>query len=101
MLITLPFMPDFEQPMLLAKKTATSRTRKYGEVGDTFHAFSHTFVLIAILEITLQAVAINFYPMEGFSSPQEFIDCWKRIHPRRGWQPDQQIYFHIFRCISA
>ena len=81
--IKIPFLDEFEERMLSGKKTATARTRKYGEAGDVFEAFGQRFILIEVGQHYLGEVAASFYLEEGFYSPQNFRNCWQRLHPRR------------------
>ena len=41
-------------------------------------------------------VADNLYETEGAMEPIEFINIWKEIHPGKGWQPEQEVYYHYF-----
>jgi len=101
MKINLPFLPEFEEAMLSGRKRATSRTRKFGNVGDTFVAFGCTFTIMAVNRLALSNVANIFWRLEGVESPDDFIAIWRRIHPRQGWQPTQNIYFHQFERIDG
>ena len=46
--VIIPFRPEFKDKMLKGLKTATSRTKKYGNAGDTFNAFGATFRIIHV-----------------------------------------------------
>jgi hypothetical protein len=94
--IQLPFKEQFREDMLAGKKTKTSRTKKYGSIGDTFKAFEATFIIVDQCEEELQFVAEHYYMDEGFNKPKEFIDIWKEIHPRKGWDPKQKVWVHEF-----
>ena len=94
MKINLPFRPEFKDKILSGRKVCTSRTKKYGNVGDTFDAFGKEFILTAVGTQELDTVAMFLYYEEGFGNPREFIDCWKKIHPRKGSSPKQKVYVH-------
>ena len=94
--INIPFMPKWKQKMLSRQKTATSRTHKYGMVGDNFEIFNHTFRITQISFISLELIAEYFYKQEGCDNPNEFIEIWKQIHPIMGWQPKRKVYIHLF-----
>lgn len=95
--IDIPFMQEFEPLMLTGKKSATTRTKRYGYPGDYFEAFGRVFILTDIYRMALWRVASVHYLEEGFNYEYEFIETWERLHPRKGYQPDQKVYFHRFR----
>ena len=98
--IIIPFLPEFKTKMLNGEKTATSRTKKYGNGGDLFCAFGHTFQLTKVDKVYLQDVASTFYTQEGFKSQQDFCNCWIKLHPRKGFQFDQEVYLHQFKIVD-
>lgn len=86
--------------MLEGIKTATTRNRLYGIVGDTFEAFGMTFEIQSHERIELGQVAEKYYKEEGFSFPDQFINCWKEIHPRAGWTPRKMVFLHRFALLG-
>ena len=98
--ITIPFMADFEKLMLTGQKTATTRTKKYGNGGDLFCAFGRSFKLTKVDKVYLQDVVFTSYKEEGFDSQPEFIECWKKLHPRKGYVPEQEVWFHRFKIMG-
>jgi len=95
--VKIPFLPEWETLILTGKKTATSRTKRYGYPGDYFESFGLIFILRDVYRIRLNVVAWYHYLEEGCNSETEFKKIWKRLHPRKGFQPDQKVYFHEFR----
>lgn len=95
--VKIPFLPRFKEVMLNGKKTMTSRTRKYGEIGDTFKAFEATFQLTNVEKLALFYVANNYYREEGLQSKEEFIEGWEQIHPRKGYDSNQIVWVHVFK----
>ena len=95
--IHMPFLPEFKDALNYGQKCMTTRTERYGEVGDTFTAFGTHFEIQAIFKIRLWRIAHQFYHAEGFSTSQEFINIWNRLH-RNGYEVQQQVHFwvHIF-----
>jgi len=93
-------MSEFRDRMLSGQKTATTRTKKYGNGGDLFSAFGHTFQLTKVDKVFLQDIASTFYAQEGFKSQQEFCDCWIKLHPKKGYQFDQEVYLHQFKIVG-
>jgi hypothetical protein len=99
MKVKIPFQPEFELPVLMGQKKCTSRTKRYGRAGDTFEVFGASFRLTGIYRMPLSGV-LALYEAEGFKSPEAFIACWNRLHPRRKFQPDQKVWVHWFERIS-
>lgn len=97
--LVIPFMPEFKDRMLAGQKTATTRNKRYGHGGDLFSAFGHTFRLTKVDKVYLQDVASTFYKQEGFETQQEFVDVWVKLHPRKGWQFDQEVWLHQFKLV--
>lgn len=95
-LIAIPFHEDMAQAALEGRKCCTSRNQKYGKPGDVFLIRGKEFVLNEIYEEKLLIVSEVLYEMEGFLSPQGFIDKWVSIHPRLGWTPDKVVWVHVF-----
>jgi len=77
-------------------KTATSRTKPHGKKGDTFTVNSKQYKIHFVHKMPLWFVADNLYETEGAMEPIEFINIWKEIHPGKGWQPEQEVYYHYF-----
>lgn len=98
-MIKIPFNADFERLILEGKKTATSRTKRYGEVGDCFEAFGKEFFITDIQKLCLGIIATFHYEEEGFETPKEFAKCWAELHPRKGFDPYQYVYFISFKGI--
>jgi hypothetical protein len=95
--IDLPFRPEFKERMLEGIKTATSRTRQYGEPGDSFSAFGANFTIEKVLHIPLRVVINYWHRSEGFSTPQGFMECWAQIHPRAKFDLDTKVFLHQFK----
>lgn len=96
-MVKVPFNPRFEGVMRSGRKTWTSRTRRYGAVGDRFPAFGMTFEIKTQFPMLLGVVAREHFWEEGFESPEEFSAFWKLLHPRKGFVPEQKVVVHGFR----
>ena len=94
--ITIPFRAYFKNRMLTGKKTATSRTRKYGEKGDQFNAFGQVFEIASVERMMLEDVAKRFFRSEGFDSKEEFLECWASIHPKAKFDLTKPVWLHEF-----
>jgi hypothetical protein len=101
-MINIPFLPDFEIDMMIGRKTATTRTKKYGKQGDQFISCGILYELTDDVTIlTLDEVAHSWYTEEGFATPEQFIVCWIKLHPRKGYIPKQKVFLHQFKVVEA
>ena len=97
--VELPFKPEFQRVMLSGRKTMTSRTKRYGKRGDTFQAFGTTFKILDVSELQLDEVEKHYYE-EGCCSEECFRETWEKLHPRRGFDPEQWVYTHYFEKVT-
>lgn len=82
------------------KKTATSRTKKYGEVGDYFNIDGWWFQLTGVDKRSLHDVVTFHLGEEGARNRQEFIEIWNTIHPKRGFVGSDEVWFHAFKELT-
>jgi len=97
--VKIPFNAWSIGKLNLALKCATSRTKKYGNVGDTFKVDGNTFKIDLVVKLPLWFIAKFLYESEGCVSEAEFINVWNSIHPRKGFDPNQVVWYHLFDCI--
>ncbi len=97
----IPFLEAFVPRIKLGLKTMTTRNEKYGEPGDLLASPAGTLRLLEVLRVKLGEVAENSYREEGCASPEEFEEIWNRIHPKRGYHPDDWVWLHEFEAISG
>ena len=97
--VILPFQSRFRDPLLSGQKICTSRFRKHGLPGQRFTAFGHVFKIMKLERWTLGDVAAKLFRQEGLSSPSEFWEIWKTIHPGRN-QPDLFVWVHFFEEVD-
>ena len=104
MKVFIPFHEDMAFQILAGRKTCTSRNKRYGNPGDTFNVRDETeetvCELTEVKKEKLQTVAYEYYRAEGFNSVEGFVDKWNEIHPRKGYQPLQEVWLHIFKLIE-
>jgi len=100
MKVKIPFKPQFENVMLGNVKTCTSRNRFYGVTGDTFDAFGSTFWIFVVDKMILRDVSALLYKEEGCESPEEFEKVWAKIHPRKGFVWNQEVYVYHFKKLA-
>ena len=100
MKVKIPFLERFREPMLNGTKTMTSRNRKYGEPTDTFDAFDATFEIIEVCRLALGDIA-SFWQEEGCKSLEDFVETWKKIHPKRPYGLSDRFYVHRFKKVTT
>lgn len=98
--VTIPFKKQFEDAMIHDRKTATSRTRVYGAVGDRFKAFDYEFEIIGLHYMALSNVAQQYFRQEGFDDPKGFMEIWMKLH-RGVWNPSRMVWLHRFKRVSG
>jgi len=96
MRIQFPFRPHFKNAIITGRKHATSRTKKYGNIGDEFEAFGFVFVIQRQERLRLAVVAQAHFMAEGFEHPDEFKIEWALNHPGKGYRSDQRVWIHWF-----
>jgi hypothetical protein len=93
-------MPRFREPILKGVKNCTTRTSKLAAPGDVFFTFGREFQVNRVWGTSLGIVASQLFKREGVSSEEEFIDVWKLIHPRRGFDRGALVYVHEFSPVD-
>ena len=98
--IDIPFSPRMAEAALAGRKIATTRSHRKGDPGDIFPIEGVWFVLVDVMPTILLQVKINFYKLEGFSSPGAFEEYWRELHDDT-WVDTAEKYTHFFaRCPS-
>jgi len=96
--VYIPFLPEFEDNMKNGLKWMTTRSKKYGEVGDTFTIFGIQFKLVARFRCRLWRVAHDLYKAEGCDTINDFKKVWNKIHRIKGYDKQSMQFFfvHVF-----
>ena len=81
-------------------KKATSRYKKYGNVGDIFIINGYRYELELVIKVPLWFVAEDLFKSEGAESSSEFIQVWKSIHKRKGYRAFDMVWYHHFKELS-
>lgn len=100
-MLDIPFNDWSDERLCAGEKTATTRTKRYGDPGDRFEAAGSVYELTHVVRVPLAVVAGHFYEEEGCEDRDEFVDMWEEIHYRRGYEPDWVVNLHLFREVSA
>ena len=101
--IEIPFNEWSKERLYDERKTGTTRNKKYGEVGDWFEVIfpdkdeSRKYQLIEVTKTKLISVRDFAFEAEGCNNEEEFEKVWKQIHPKKGFVPNQQVWYHGFR----
>ncbi len=96
MKINIPFNEWSKERLLILRKTATSRTKKYGESGDIFIVNDIKYELEFVMKLPLHVIRDYLYKTEGCVSKMEFEKVWADIHPKKGWDDNQMVWYHHF-----
>jgi hypothetical protein len=96
--VEIPFMGRFQSAMIEGRKTLTTRSKKYGDVGDRFYAFGVEFEITSIAEMKLADVAL-LWKQEGVDSQGEFMRVWSSLH-YGVWNPNREVYVHGFKRVK-
>lgn len=94
----IPFLPLFHAAIRAGEKTMTCRRTRYGKPGDilTVKGTPIRIRLTNVEPVKLGLIAEHFYKQEGCETPQDFIDVWNRIHPRRRYWAGESVWWHTF-----
>ena len=103
--VRIPFSRDLAEAVLDGKKTCVVRTRRYGGMGDTFEVVGRfnwcRCRITNQAQMTLENIARGFFAREGFDSPDGFSEEWGRLHPVKGFEPDQLVWLHEFEVLHT
>ncbi len=99
-LIEIPFAEDMQMAILKDKKSCTSRTKRYGNVGKQFWVGDERFELIMVSQCSFRYILHHLWKAEGFDSKEEFAHRWGQIHPRAKWDLDKILWVHHFQRVE-
>ncbi len=94
--VFIPFSPEMVDAVERGDKICTSRYKKYGDIGDITPIGDKRYRIIGVIQPRLQTVSDLLFGAEGFTSNTEFENFWVKLHPKRGWRPDDRVYTHFF-----
>jgi hypothetical protein len=98
--VDIPFNDWSEERLQEGRKTATTRTKRYGDPGDRFRAAGHVYELTHVVTVPLGIVAEQFHDLEGARTTAAFVEVWEDIHYRRGFERDWEVWLHLFREVA-
>ena len=107
--IKIPFNGWSQARLNANRKGATSRNKRYGNVGDHFPVtitVNEETVRVKIYEltyverVTLAFVRDKFYWEEGCSDEDMFVSIWNEIHPRKKFDDDHKVWLHLFKEVK-
>jgi len=96
--VKIPFSPEMKKAALEGMKIATTRGERKGFRGDTFRLDGVKFRILDVHLIHLENVKNLLYTIEGFTSPREFEDTWRKLHGGQ-FSTDKVYYIHFFTRI--
>lgn len=95
-IIKIPFNEWSMERLASGQKTCTTRSKRYGNPGDTFYAGKSLHKIKEVLQFPLWFVRDFLWYQEGAKSPEEFVKIWCGIHPREGLKEEKIGYTHFF-----
>ena len=100
--IFIPFNEWSKARLNANHKNATSRNKRYGDVGDIFTVEIHDmkfkqYELTHVERVTLAFVRDHFYWQEGCDVSDMFVGIWNEIHPKKKFVDEQKVWLHYFR----
>lgn len=95
--IEIPFNDWSKERLRGQLKKATSRYKKYGDVGDLFTIQGYSYELELVIKVPLWFIAEDLYQSEGANSSDEFKKIWVEIHPKKGFRPFDEVWYHHFK----
>jgi hypothetical protein len=98
--VYIPFLEYWEKKMLNGEKIATTRVRQYGKIGSYFKIFNTVFQITDIKKIALRIVRDKYYMKEGCDTSEKFESIWTNIHYKKGFDPEQLVFLHVFTKVS-
>ena len=79
-------------------KTATTRIKRKGDVGDTFILNGKRYVLTRVLPLPMGDATERFFGYEGFDSETAFKTALPSYYP--DLDDDSEVYIHFFRGVG-
>jgi len=100
MRIKIPFNDWSRARLAAGKKSCTSRTKRYGDPGDTFKVDGVEYHLTDVTHDLLADVKRYFFAEEGCATPEEFERIWDQIHPRKRFNGISRVWLHQFKRVT-
>ena len=88
--VEIPFN-DWSKKRLRTGKVATSRSKRYGNPGDTFVFDGIKYKIILVRQLPLWFIRDCLWGCEGAIAPWEFVTEWKKIHYKKGWDDKREV----------
>ena len=97
--VIVPFRASFRDAIREGRKTATTRTTRYGWPGDKLTtSFGISIVLTDVYQQTLTWVAHHLWQEEAVESPEAFVAVWRSLH-RGSWDDHRMVWVHRFKTV--
>ncbi len=102
-LVSIAFSRRNREAIIKGVKRCTSRRTPKAVAGDMFQVLGGVYRVTRVEERRLRDVAETLYELEGYSSPEEFMRDWCRLHrmkstsyPHGHQYWDTMVYVHHF-----
>jgi len=91
----LKFMSDSARKILEGLKTETRRRltprNLHFKAGDTFVVNGHVYRVVSTRIQRLGEMSNEEIAREGYNNREQFADDWRKLHPRKGYDPRQEV----------
>jgi hypothetical protein len=96
----LPFRKAFEGAIRAGRKTATSRTERYGQPGERLRTDFGLILLTEVAQMELGEIKRTLWREEGCSNPEHFEGIWRTLH-RGTWDARRIVWLHRFHLVAG
>lgn len=96
--VEIPFNYTDPKDVYSGKKTATRRSKRYdAKAGMRMRAVFRTYSIVdlqitAVYDQKLKDMNDDDAKREGYECMAAFRETWAESHPRRGWDPEQNVW---------
>lgn len=97
-LIEMSMDPQWVPALESGAKTATTRVKKKGDVGDIFEIDGHRYLITNVVCMSMYAAVHIFHHDEGFDEWTDMRDALLRYYPDLA--NNDQVFVHEFKEIS-
>ncbi|MHA6250759.1 ASCH domain-containing protein [Oceanobacillus sp. CAU 1775] len=90
---------DIEK-VLKGKKTATRRSGRFADVGDTWSLEGKELIVKNVYRQKLGEVTDEDAVMEGYQNLEGYKDSILSLHPGMKWQTEMKVWVHEFELVN-
>lgn len=96
--IFIPFKKEMKQAIFEGRKHCTSRTKQYGDIGDTFKLDDKKYMIVDMKIMRMADITLFLNTPEGFSTTQQFEEYLEKVIGLK-WDANRPLFVHWFQEI--